>query len=754
MVMRHALRLRRPRPSEARRTASKTALVVSGASRKLLSGTRPAVFPTSESTGFARAAAPKGRGYLLTENGQAVFAAPSTTIGTGDFTIFAHIHVFATSAGYAYIIGTSGNYFSLSINHPSASGNIAVLIGGLAVKNSGISCASPGDYRIAAVRRGTDLVFYVNGVASSTITSSDDGASFTQLVINSYVPSGGYGATNVAFYAGGIDTRAWSDAEIRAFNADPRSVFAQIAVDEWNNIALAGSNGTISVTEIEQYRVFEGAAGSAQVTIAGSHTGITDTIQVQIETTGGAVVAAWQTLQSNVAEGAFFGTITVPRGGWYLARVRKANYIATSDLQAQQWGVGIIVGGMGQSQIGIWAGSGTATPDGRAVTHNGTSWSLMTSTGKYRNIFASTLIGVADCPVAVVKTHIDGAGIESFYDSVTGKTATYTSWESIITAMGGELSAMIWWQGEGDVAASRTKAQYLTDLYALLSQLRMDYGATLPVVMPQLGRTTYEPYTDALVEQIRDAQVEAAHASVNNYGISTIEFALDDVVHYGDAGQTAIALRLAQCVAEAYGDAAYSRSPAIGSVLRSGPTTIDVSIIHDGGTDITPSTGITGFSVLDNGAPVTISSAARLNASTVRLTLSTTPTGAVTLRYGYGANPTITGILRDNTSLALALETTDADVSVLGRKVLLNCIQRVGGAPSVSVTGLRWAFFDQSAPNALAAPAVTGTGESTDGAGVLEIDVIGTTLGVGDTGYLVTDTAAGVGFCGPVVVSG
>lgn len=754
MVMRHALRLRRPRPSEARRTASKTALVVSGASRKLLSGTRPAVFPSSESTGFARTAAPKGRGYLLTENGQAVFATPSTTIGTGDFTIFAHIHVFATSAGYAYIIGTSGNYFSLSINHPSASGNIGLLIGGLVVKNSGISCATPGDYRIVAVRRGPDLVFYVNDVASGTITSSEDGASFNQLVINSYVPSGGYGATNVAFYAGGIDTRAWSDAEIRAFTIDPRTVFAPVAVDEWNNIALAGSNGTITTTEIEQYRVFEGAAGSAQVTISGSHTGATDTIQVQIETTGGAVVSPWQTLQANVPEGAFSGTITVPRGGWYLARTRKANYIATSDLQAQQWGVGIIVGGMGQSQIGIWAGSGTATPDGRAVTHNGTSWSLMTSTGKYRNIFASTLIGLANCPVAVVKTHIDGAGIESFYDSVTGKTATYTAWESIITAMGGKMSAMIWWQGEGDVAGSRTKAQYLTDLYALLAQLRTDYGATLPVVMPQLGRTTYEPYTDILVEQIRDAQVEAAHASPYNYGISTIEFALDDVVHYGDAGQSAIALRLARCVAAAYGDSAYSRSPVIGSVLRSGPTTIDVTLTHDGGTDITPSTGITGFSVLEDGSPLTISSAVRLNSNSVRLTLTTTPTGTVTLRYGYGANPTISGILRDNTALALALETTDADVTVQGRRVLLSCIQRVGGAAAASVTGLRGSFFDQSSSHTLGAPVLAFTGESTDASGVLEIDVIGTSLNVGDTGYIVIDNAAGIAFNGPVVVVG
>ncbi len=525
--------------------------------------------------------------------------------------------------------------------------------------------------------------------------------------------------------------------------------------------ASATALGTITLDEFDQHRVFEGAAGSAQVTLSGTHTGATDTIQYRIETTAGVPVTSWATLQASVEEGPFSAAVTVPRGGWYFAHVRKAADTAAEDVHTQQWGVGVIVGGMGQSQIVIWNGNGTygSTPNPRAVIHDGTAWSLMTTSGKYRNTFAETLITAMDCPVAVIAHGSNGSSIEQWYDSVTGKKALYNTWESRVTAAGGELSALIWWQGEGDtpVAAGRTKAAYKLDLDALIAQIRTDYGATTPVIMPNLGRTTATEgagYTDAAWEEIRDAQVDVANASVYNYGISTIQFALDDTVHFGDAGQLGISARLAQCVAHAFGCAAYARSPRINQAVRSGATTIDVSIIHDGGTDITPSTGITGFSVLDDGAPVTISSAARLNANTVRLMLASTPAGVVTVRYGYGRLPNVSGLLKDNTALSLALETTDADVLAAGRKVILDCIQREGGAPAASVTGLRWAFFDQSAPNALTAPAVTGTGESTDGSGVLEIDVIGTTLNVGDTGYLVTDTAAGVGFCGPVVVSG
>lgn len=54
-----------------------------------------------------------------------------------------------------------------------------------------------------------------------------------------------------------------------------------------------------------------------------------------------------------------------------------------------------------------------------------------------------------------------------------------------------------------------------------------------------------------------------------------------------------------------------------------------------------------------------------------------------------------------------------------------------------SMTGLRWAWFDSPNPSAWTAPAAKGSGESTDGTGVLEIDITGTGLAVTDWGFLV-----------------
>ena len=517
-----------------------------------------------------------------------------------------------------------------------------------------------------------------------------------------------------------------------------------------NETSAAGSSDTISISEIAQYRVFEGAAGSAQVTISGTHTGATDTIQYRIENLAGEGVTAWAQLQSGVAEGAFSATVSIPRGGWYLAAVRKAGDPGVVATQTQRWGVGYVVGGMGQSQLGLFGVRGTGTPDARAVIHDGTSWALMTPTGEPRNVFCSTLIAAADCPVAYITSDAAGSAMSNWWNA--GKTTSYNNWEAKITASGGKLSAFIWWQGEADALLGRSKAAYKADMDAMFAQLRADYGATLPVAIANLGRTT-DSVTDAAWEAIRDAHVDASNDPYNS-GFVVYDAALSDSVHLTTASYVALAPRIAHCVGKAYGDFAFSRGPLPANATRIDATTVDIAIAHDGGTDFTPTTGITGFEAFDGGAPATISSVARHTAAKVRITLASAPTGALTIRYGYGKSPVISNVLRDNSALALPLVTTDADLLAAGRRVVLDCIQREGGAPAASVTGLRWAFFDQSAPNALTAPVATGTGELTDGSGVLEIDVLGTSLGVGDTGYLVTDTAAGVGFCGPVQVSG
>lgn len=520
------------------------------------------------------------------------------------------------------------------------------------------------------------------------------------------------------------------------------------------------ATGSTTINEHATWRVFEGAAGSRSITFSGTQAGGIDDVQVQIETVGGAAVVPWTTVATAVADGgAWSGALTVPRGGWYVAKARRANDVGAVSTQAQKWGVGIILGGFGQSQLVGFLTGGTATPDARAVIHDGTNWQQMPGTGNGQNTFAATLAATCNCPVAVIGSAFGGTAI-SLWWSGGAKTTSYNDWEAKVTAAGGKLSAFLLWQGEGDANIQRTKAAYKADIDAIFAQLRTDYGAGLPVVIAALGRYSgaITPPLDADYEAIRDAHIDAAN-DTGNLGFNTYDMALADDAHFNTPSLNILANRLAQCVAKAYGDASYSQGPRIVSATRAGANIVDVNLVHDGGTDFTPASGITGFAVLDNGSPVTISSAARVSATKIRLTLASTPTGTVTVRYMYGKNPTVTGAVLDNSGLTLPLATPDADITAYGRRVQLNCIQRVGGAAAASVTGLRWAFFDQPLPNNFAAPAAQGIGESTDGSGALDIDVTGTNLNIGDVGFLVVSNTDGTmsdstGFACPVTVSG
>lgn len=542
---------------------------------------------------------------------------------------------------------------------------------------------------------------------------------------------------------------AMSRAGIGGWREETGSL-SRAGINGWREESQGAAADSITITNPGTYKFFEGAAGSGLVTVSGSHTGATSDIQVQIETAEAAVVVAWTTLDDVAPAGAFTGSVSVPRGGPYLARVRKAANTSIEALGTTQILVGYIVGMMGQSHVPNFQTNGTGTPNARAFVHNGTSLAQITSTGEGQNALTNAIIAAANCPVCFVGYGVSGAPLSYFW--ATSKQSSYTTWESRVASIApGKLSHFVWWQGEGNLGDA--KETYRSAVAAMFAQLRADYGSTLPITVVQLGRNTAGTSNDADYEKIRDAQIDLGN-DANCSLVSAMDFALADGVHFLSSASAIAGQRIAQCALKAKGDAAYSRGPRIQRAILDGAA-INVELIHDGGTDFTPTTGITGFRVLDNGTPATISSAVRVSATRVRLTLSAVPAGPVLVQYGYGKQPDITGLLRDNTGLALPLETTDADVSpVPMKRVVLTCIQRVGGAAAASVTGLRYAFFDQSAPNALTAPVVTGTGESTDGSGVLEIEVIDSTLAVGATGYLVTDTAAGVGFAGPVVVSG
>lgn len=91
------------------------------------------------------------------------------------------------------------------------------------------------------------------------------------------------------------------------------------------------------------------------------------------------------------------------------------------------------------------------------------------------------------------------------------------------------------------------------------------------------------------------------------------------------------------------------------------------------------------------------------------------------------------------------------------RSVTVNLVN-ASNAAQASLTGLKWAFYDQLTPDLMTVAADQGTAETTDGAGALTIPVY-TTLSPGQVGWLVVTNSDGnpvtvhKAFSGPVTVA-
>ena len=94
------------------------------------------------------------------------------------------------------------------------------------------------------------------------------------------------------------------------------------------------------------------------------------------------------------------------------------------------------------------------------------------------------------------------------------------------------------------------------------------------------------------------------------------------------------------------------------------------------------------------------------------------------------------------------------------RTVTITLVNSVG-ATLPSLTGLKWALFDQATPDLLVAPSSKGSGASTNGAGVLQLIIPTTGLAVNGTGWLIvsdsdgttTQSPASKAFSAPVIVA-
>jgi hypothetical protein len=568
---------------------------------------------------------------------------------------------------------------------------------------------------------------WVRGEEGEWVTLSPPAPTISALSVNSGPSSGGtstvitgaafMGVTEVSFGGAALPATGYtvdSDAQITipsvpAHTAGIVSVSvttasgtsANTSSDDYTYVDVTV---TIAVSDFANYRVFQRDIGgtSKSVAVSGTYSNMNwNHVEARVlhGSTSTAVVD-WTTIDSTPGGGTFAGNLDVPQGGWYNVEVRAldvAGSVIGSSRGTNKWGVGMIILVIGQSNM---SGRGQppyaiATSDLAVNYSNAGRWEHLAdpyddespvgavddddakAAGSMIPGVADSLLQSFDFPIAFIPAAkggsnlwVNGSNYGWAYRNPSNHFDTSTLYGQSITkaqSVGG-VELIIMHQGEQDLTDGRTESSYEADFSTMIGHYRQDLYSAIPIFICQLG--TVGSGSDGGVTGIRNAQHDVDNGTSIFMGATAMDLPRMDTWHYTTPALTVIGGRLANAIKYRYGESTYHRGPSVNSAFFSdgNRNQVIVTIDHRGGTDIAPASGITGFRVFDNGSAATIQSATRYGPNAIQLTLaSAVPAGhTVTLRYLYGMTPVVSGLIKDNSPLALPLENTTADITVAG----------------------------------------------------------------------------------------
>lgn len=418
-------------------------------------------------------------------------------------------------------------------------------------------------------------------------------------------------------------------------------------------------------------RVIQRIAGVGTIPVAGTYTNGTPTsIQARLVLDGTATAVTgfdWATYVASPAGDAFsFGIPNAPQGGWYNVQIRDSGnpeLVTTSG----KVGVGAIIPVIGQSNAAYWFSSGgaefTTQANAKLRAHgNVGSWVVPGASTMPAVIAAGNdLIAALGVPVALLDYGWNGSGLNvtngaRWMNGTAGDTA-YISFKNGTAAITNKLESVIWIQGEADAVLLPGTELYYNGLTNLFSLIRSDFNdPSLPIVLVKLARRAVADASDADHETIRVAQHQKC-SDPNIYRVERADLDLaGDNIHHTSSAFVTLARRCSRAVKYALGLVTNYRGPRIASIVQVSSTVYDLTLQHDLGTDFAPASGITTLRATVGGAEAAISSAVRTASNKIRVTLATAAASLPTFSHMYGANPTLTGLVKDNSSFAMPLE--------------------------------------------------------------------------------------------------
>jgi len=529
---------------------------------------------------------------------------------------------------------------------------------------------------------------------------------------------------------------------------------------------VAAATGTVSATDLTANRIYQRQSGAATVTFSGGYTSTAPTsIEVQLYGADGTTILhAWSAIPTpTISGGVWSGSVSVAAGGMYRFAVRSKDsggvVIATGAVSSNLWGVGDLLVLCGSSSSFYWgtSASGTFTADANVRRFDGTNTWQPAGTGGAIITLANAYSANTGVPVAFIEAGVGGSTLAQW--SYTSDIS-YLALLADFTAVGGKVAAVLVHVGSNDAANGTvaSKAAHFALYHTFVSNVRSSTGqATLPFFV--WGSNRRPGASDSQFTLVHEAEKDMGLEPYVHY-LQTIDIEVSgDNVHPTAAGYQTGMARMQNAVVGVLGTGTYYQSQSIAAMVASG-STCTISLSGGSATDFTPTSAITGFSASDTSGALTVTSAVRTNASTITLTFNRAVSGTVVIKYLYGTNPIASGggvfgnttppiPLNLETEMAVAVAATSATVALVN----------AANSPQASLSGLKWAFFDQATPDGFTAPSAKGASESTNGSGSLVIDITGTSLASGAVGWLIVTDSDGTtatvhkAFSGPVQVT-
>lgn len=434
---------------------------------------------------------------------------------------------------------------------------------------------------------------------------------------------------------------------------------------------VAAADNAVYLTPPDAERIYQRIGTAAVVSVSGTYTGTQPTsFEYRLMDVDGTTERqTWADMGAAIVPGGTWSASPTiqqtPRKRRMQVRSKSGTTVlATSEVYATRFGVGDLILMIGSSSAEAW-GTGGAQGSDLDVSSLHRSGIWRPNTAVHGTRMATYIAAQTGVVVGVIARGEGGTSVTDWL--TTNRLQVWSDTVSTVQALGGKLAGVFMSLGSNDAAggAVDSRASHAARLNGLFNKARVMTGQPmLPCLVSGFNRRTKydsENMTQADFDQqanwVRGAEIDMSTPAnwINGapvYHVQALDFVLSsDGIHLSDYTLCTNRMSYVWCEALA---GRYRHGPRVVAFTWSGPD-VFVDVTHDNGTDLTPSTGGTGITVVDAEGPLVITSTSRVSPTRYKVTCARNLASPVTTKVLSGSAPEWSAPIYDNGTTPLPM---------------------------------------------------------------------------------------------------